>query len=125
MSERLKHLLKPRVFRVWCRPAVVPGDFDVTTEPSKTTCVNCINLWRHHRTGRRGMDRDIEATFQQALALTENETAAALLVLAQVIQQKKVFDTSSAENFGHELAIALRETSLRVNVEGRIETEQL
>ena len=34
--------------------------------------------------------------------------ATALLVLAEVIDRKHVFDKSSGENFGHELALSLK-----------------
>ncbi len=53
MSEPLKHLLKPGEFRVWCRPAAVPGDFGVTDKPSKCTCANCLTAYRVAMTGNR------------------------------------------------------------------------
>jgi len=53
MKEILKHLLKPKEFRVWCRPNDVPGDFYVTTLPSKCTCANCLTVYRAKMTGNR------------------------------------------------------------------------
>ena len=65
---------------------------------------------------------DIKRFWQEATALVEDDTAAAVLVLAMVMQEKHMFDGSSAENFGHELAIALKNVlseggSLSVNAE--------
>jgi len=37
-----------------------------------------------------------------------DDTAAAILVLAQAIQGSAAFSRSNAENFGHELAMALK-----------------
>lgn len=37
-----------------------------------------------------------------------SDVAAAILTLANVIDRKKVLDTPSSENFGHELALALK-----------------
>lgn len=52
MSEqKLIHLLKPKEFRVWCRPNDVPGDFGVTSLPSKCTCANCLTVYRSTTTG--------------------------------------------------------------------------
>lgn len=54
MSKKtLTHLLKPGEFRVWCRPNNVPGDFNVTTKPSKANCANCLTAMRTATTGRR------------------------------------------------------------------------
>lgn len=53
MSEKLKHLLKPKEFRVWCRPNDLPGDFDLTILPSLTTCANCLTAMRATTTGRK------------------------------------------------------------------------
>lgn len=53
MNEPLTHLLIQKQFRVWCRPNNVPGDFNVTTLPSKTTCANCLTAYRTATTGRR------------------------------------------------------------------------
>ena len=38
----------------------------------------------------------------------ESETTAALLVLASSVERASVFSPSNAENFGHELALALK-----------------
>ncbi len=42
----LTHLLKPKEYRVWCRPEVVPGDFAVTMYASKATCAVCLAEYR-------------------------------------------------------------------------------
>ncbi len=42
----LVHLLKPKEFRVWCRPDSTPGDLTVTSKPSKVTCANCLTVFR-------------------------------------------------------------------------------
>lgn len=42
----LLHLLKPREFRVWCRPNDTPGNFGVTNLASKCTCANCLTAYR-------------------------------------------------------------------------------
>jgi len=52
--KRLVHLLIPKQFRVWCRPDVVPGDFDVTTVPVKATCANCLTRFKRNKTGKKG-----------------------------------------------------------------------
>ena len=52
--SELLHLLKPKEFRVWCRPNDVPGDFGVTDKPSKATCANCLTIMRRETTGRGG-----------------------------------------------------------------------
>ena len=39
----------------------------------------------------------------------ENPIAAAIVVLADVIQEKTLFDPQCAENFGHELYTSLKE----------------
>jgi len=65
----ITHLLKPKEYRVWCRPNDVPGDFMVTNKPSKANCANCVTIWRRETTGRRsqfkvshliGRDRDYD-----------------------------------------------------------------
>ena len=53
-SPKLCHLLIKGQFRVWCRPKVVPGDFDVTVYPSKATCASCLTIYRREVTGRKG-----------------------------------------------------------------------
>ncbi len=45
------HLLKPKEFRVWCRPNDPPDDFSVTTQPSKCTCANCLTIYRAAASG--------------------------------------------------------------------------
>lgn len=44
--SKIIHLLKPKEYRVWCRPKVVPGNFSVTTEASKATCAVCLSAMR-------------------------------------------------------------------------------
>jgi hypothetical protein len=41
--------------------------------------------------------------------VTQNSIAAAILVLAQVIEDKEMLDEKSAENLGHELCLALKD----------------
>jgi len=55
--SKIIHLLKPKEYRVWCRPKVVPGNFSVTTEACKATCANCLSTMRWHTQGRRGQFR--------------------------------------------------------------------
>jgi hypothetical protein len=49
------------------------------------------------------------------------DTAAAILVLASVIDRKPMLDRQSGENFGHELAVALKnvleEKSFQIHAE--------
>lgn len=52
-DKALTHLLKPKEYRVWCRPNQIPGDFDITTFPSKCNCANCLTVMRRWTTGRR------------------------------------------------------------------------
>lgn len=49
----LLHLLKPGVFRVWCRPKDPPLDLGVTTLPSKVTCAACLTAYRLSKGGKR------------------------------------------------------------------------
>lgn len=63
-EPKLKHLLKPKQFRVWCRPNNIPGDFDVTTEPSKTTCSRCLTWWRRSIRGSRFRDFSVRDTLR-------------------------------------------------------------
>ena len=51
MNDKLVHLLKPKEFRVWCRPNDVPGDFGVTNQASKCTCANCLTIMRRETKG--------------------------------------------------------------------------
>lgn len=53
MKEKLKHLLIPATFRVYCRPNNPVGDFDVTVFPSKANCANCLTAFRIATTGRK------------------------------------------------------------------------
>ena len=39
---------------------------------------------------------------------TESDVAAAILTLANIIENKHYFDRSSSENFGHELSLGLQ-----------------
>lgn len=50
-KQRLVHLLRPKEYRVYCRPNDEPGDFDVTTKPSKVTCANCLTAFRSRTQG--------------------------------------------------------------------------
>lgn len=45
-KNKLKHLLKPGEFRIWCRPNDVPGDFDLTSHAWNATCANCLTAFR-------------------------------------------------------------------------------
>jgi hypothetical protein len=56
-SSSLLHLLKPKEFRVWCRPNASPGDLSVTNQASKATCANCLSTMRWHTQGRHGRFR--------------------------------------------------------------------
>lgn len=55
----------------------------------------------------------------------ESETAGAILVLAASIERNGTFNRNNAENFGHELALALKHVfeNSTISVNGRIETE--
>jgi len=55
----------------------------------------------------------------------ESETAGAILVLAASIERSGTFNRSNAENFGHELALALKHVfeNSSISINGRIETE--
>ena len=54
-----------------------------------------------------------------------DDTAAAVLVLAEAVRESTTFNRKNAENFGHELALALkdvlRESQVRIVNEGLIE----
>lgn len=50
--SKLYHLLKPKEYRVWCRPNDLPGDFNVTKFPSKANCANCLTAMRTETSGR-------------------------------------------------------------------------
>ena len=56
------------------------------------------------------------------------DTAAAILVLCEAIKESATFSSSNAENFGHELAIALKHVleneRFQVSVDGTIRTEE-
>lgn len=55
MKETITHLLKPKEYRTWCRPGSVPGNFYVTTKPSKCNCANCLTAMRRATgKGRKG-----------------------------------------------------------------------
>lgn len=55
----------------------------------------------------------------------ESETAGAILVLAASIERNGTFNRNNAENFGHELACALKHVfeNSSISINGRIETE--
>lgn len=55
----------------------------------------------------------------------ESETAGAILVLAASIERNATFNRNNAENFGHELALALKHVfeNSSISINGRIETE--
>ena len=58
-----------------------------------------------------------------------SEVAGAILVLAASIERASTFSQSNAENFGHELALALKHvfehSSISINGDMRTEVEQL
>ena len=56
MSEII-HLLKPKEYRVWCRPNYIPGNFKTTIFPSLTDCANCLTAFRTYTTGRKNRFR--------------------------------------------------------------------
>lgn len=56
-KDALYHLLKPKEFRVWCRPHDPVGDYNVTNLPSKANCANCLTAYRTATTGRRAAFR--------------------------------------------------------------------
>jgi hypothetical protein len=66
---------------------------------------------------------NIRDLFKEARDSTESELAAAILVLADVIENKTFFDKRSAENLGHELCMSLNETVLSsiVTISGDID----
>ena len=47
-------------------------------------------------------------TFNEMRSKTGSDVAAAILTLANVIENKHYFDRSSSENFGHELNLGLQ-----------------
>ena len=51
--SQIIHLLKPKEYRVWCRPHDVPGDFKITNLPSKADCANYLTAFRTTMTGRK------------------------------------------------------------------------
>ena len=55
----------------------------------------------------------------------ESETAAAILVLAASVERAGAFSPTNAENFGHELALALKHVFKHssISVNGSIQTE--
>jgi len=55
----------------------------------------------------------------------KSETAGAILVLAASIERNGTFNRNNAENFGHELALALKNVfeNSSISINGRIETE--
>lgn len=55
-----------------------------------------------------------------------NDTAAAILILADAIRDSATFSRSNAENFGHELALALKNvlSESTISVSGEIETSE-
>lgn len=55
--SKIIHLLKPKEFRVWCRPNDVPGNFAVTTIPSVADCANCLTAFRTATNGRKARFR--------------------------------------------------------------------
>lgn len=61
----------------------------------------------------------IEQRYSQLRALTNDSTAAALLVLAEVIQAKPSMDQDSADRLGSEIKLAL-DHMFHVKVEGEI-----
>lgn len=54
MREKIKHLLIPKEFRVWCYgPDRKIGEtMDFTALPSECNCANCMTKWRAKRTGK-------------------------------------------------------------------------
>ena len=54
--------------------------------------------------------KSIIELFEIAQEATDDKTSAAILVLAWVIKEKELLDTKSGEIFGHELALALKDT---------------
>jgi len=67
---------------------------------------------------------DFEQVMEEGL---RSEVAGAILVLAASIERSSTFSSSNAENFGHELALALKHvfghSTVRVDVGGNITTE--
>lgn len=54
-KEPIIHLLKPKEFRVWCRPSKLPSTEMITTMfPSKASCVNCLSALRYERQRANG-----------------------------------------------------------------------
>jgi hypothetical protein len=72
---------------------------------------------------------DLRPIYDEMLEHTSDKVTAALLTLADVIQNKHMIDVASGENFGHELALALKNvfknssisTTASVSMEGPIE----
>jgi len=51
-KDKIKHLLRPKEFRVWCMPHTNLDRFDFTTKAFDATCANCLTAWRTATTGR-------------------------------------------------------------------------
>lgn len=55
MSEPIKHLLKPKEFRVWCLSNRAPGPkMQLTIFASKATCARCLTNMRWAGGKKRG-----------------------------------------------------------------------
>ena len=75
MKEILTHLLKPKEYRVWCRPRRVPGHFYVTTRPSACNCANCLTAYRRRiGKGKRGYRGEFKVRYTTGRKLYCEET---------------------------------------------------
>ncbi len=47
MKEKIKHLLRPKEFRLYCVAEwSIPPTWSFTTKPHEATCINCLNRWK-------------------------------------------------------------------------------
>ena len=63
------------------------------------------------------MSYPIIEQYGQYVDVTDNQTAAAILVLADVIADKTIINAASAENLAHKIALMLRAVTPRISVE--------
>lgn len=68
--------------------------------------------------------KSIIEDFEEAQEATDDKIAAAILVLSKAIRDKRTIDVASGENFGHELALALKNALSESVVRAEVTTIQ-